>query len=87
MLYEVITTIYWPTPVKLNSIGGDQRAIVYPAAFQVEFVHVIGEGLDQDRHVQPGELDRFDRALFIAKVGQADQNTVDFVGVLAEKRA
>ncbi len=37
---QVCLPIYWPTPVKLNSIGSDdgldQRVIVYPAAFRCD---------------------------------------------------
>ena len=55
------------------------------AALDVERSQVIRVGLHQDRHIQPGELDRVGHALLVAEVGQADQDAVDLVAVLLEQ--
>ena len=50
-----------------------------------ELIQVVRVRLHQDRHVEPGELDRVGHALLVAEVGQADQDAVDAAGVVAEE--
>ena len=56
-----------------------------PAVLDRHFLHVVGEGLDQDGHVQSGQADCVRHAPLIPEVGEADQNAVDFLPVLLEQ--
>ena len=63
----------------------DLAAEPIAAAFHRQLVQVVRISLDQNGHIQPGEFDGIRHALFIAKVGQDNEDPIDLFGILLEQ--
>jgi len=53
-----------------------------PAICHIEFIQIVRESLYQNRLPQAGQFDGVNNSLFIAEIGQTDQNSVDFIHML-----
>ena len=65
--------------------GRDLAAEGVAAALQVEGGDVIGVGLQEDGHIEPGEAHRVGDALLVAEVGQHHEDTLDVLAVRVEE--
>ena len=50
-----------------------------------KLLQIVRIALNQNRHVEPGQLQRVGHAFFVAEVRQADEHAVNFARVLAEQ--